>query len=197
MSEKVLFRWACLAVAAAALAALGWMLNDMRLQVRELAQNASDELTEVRGLTTRANNILTQTESVTKQLDDKVPKILNQTEQVTGAMNRHLPKILAESEVAVTSIANLGANFRQYKDLMAKVYANKRDAGLLNYGNGLLDLIEKNPDAVVGMKKRGTDQSLKQVMPAKQWAGACAEGRSVPQHVRGVEGADVARPGPG
>jgi ABC-type transporter Mla subunit MlaD len=141
MSEKVLFRWACLAVVAAALAALGWMLNDMRLQVRELAESANRQLNEVQGLTTKANTILAQTERVTKQLDDKVPQILVQTERVTGSMDQHLPKILAESEAAVGSLANLGANFRQYKDLMAKVHANQQDAKLLNYGNKLLDLV--------------------------------------------------------
>src|SRR4051794_17117840 len=92
MSEKAVFRWACLAVAAAALAALGWMLNDMRLQVRELAESANKQLNEVQGLTTKASTILTQTERVTAQLDDKVPKILKQAERVTSSMDQHLPK---------------------------------------------------------------------------------------------------------
>jgi hypothetical protein len=179
-----------------ALAAFGWMLNDMRLQVRDLAQNADGQLNEVKGLTRKADTVLTQTERVTTQLDNKVPKILEQTERVTAQMDRHLPKILEETENATVSIAEVSANFRQYKDLMAAVHADRQDPKMLTYANSILDLVAARQDAVVGGQK-ARDRPAAQATGAREGLGQCrAEGRSVSQPVCGLEGGGAAGPDP-
>jgi hypothetical protein len=77
-------------VAVVALAALGWMLNDMRLKVDKLANKVED---------------------VTDRVDKHLPKILTETEQVGKTVNTDLPPlvqrsedVLARSEVAVDSL---------------------------------------------------------------------------------------------
>ena len=91
MEEDVsVFKWVCLVVAVVALAGLGWMLNDIRLQVK--------------GLGEKADTVLKQSEQVTRQLDDQIPRILKQTEEVVGQLNRHLPIILAETQKASATL---------------------------------------------------------------------------------------------
>jgi hypothetical protein len=183
------FKWVCLLVAVAALAAFGWILNDMRLQVKGLAENADRQLLELKGLTGQADKVLNQSEQVTRQLDEQVPRILKQTEQVTGQLNGQLPKILSETEKATTtlnqqlpvllshtetaadSIAELSNSFKQYKGLMGVVHRDTQNKGLFSYASSILDLIE-GQNAIVGLKQPGADPNLKQALPAKEWANA-------------------------
>src|SRR5262249_39028951 len=120
------FKWVCLLVAVGALSAYGWMLNDMRLEVKNLTTRLDQSLPR----------ILTETERVTGQLDAHLPKLLQQaetaaanistqlppllrnSEQVSATLNRDLPRLFANSETAVDGVAQLSDGFDQYRSLM-------------------------------------------------------------------------------
>jgi hypothetical protein len=169
------FKWACLLVAVVALAAFGWILNDVRLQVRDLAEKADSQLTEIKRLTEKADKqlprILTQTEAVTGQLDRHLPRLLTQTEKASDTINTHLPTLLTHSEVAVDDLADLSDSFKQYKGLMGVVHVASQNKGMLSYGLSILSLLGGH-DATIGVKKPGSKQELRRAVPAKQWASA-------------------------
>src|SRR5205823_4927456 len=85
------FKWVCLLVAVVALSVFGWMLNDMRLQVR--------------GVTERADKQLDRTDRLTKQLDEHLPKLLAESERAAQTVETHLPVILADAETAADRLA--------------------------------------------------------------------------------------------
>lgn len=168
-----MFKWICLAVAIIALAGFGWMINDMRLEVKALAQRADRLAERADAIVTKTENhlpnILTQAEKATDQLDRHLPKILSSTEKATETLNTQLPTLLVHSEMAVDSISDLSYNFKQYKGLMTVVHAANQDKGLFSYGASILNFLSES-DATIGVKKPGG--GLKHAMPAKAFASA-------------------------
>jgi hypothetical protein len=136
-----------------------------------LAENADKQLLDLKGLTGKADRVLSQSERVTKQLDEQVPRILAATEKATTTLNQQLPILLSHTEAAVDGIEDLSNSFKQYKGLMGVVHRTTQNKGLFSYASGILDLIE-GQNATVGLKKPGADQGLKQAQPAKDWANA-------------------------
>jgi hypothetical protein len=154
--EASVFKWLCLLVAVIALAVYGWILNDVRRDVKGLAE--------------RADRQLTQTEQVTGQLERHLPRILAQAEQAATAVNAQLPALLARSEDAVDNLAELSDRFQDYQGLMGAVHAGKKDNDLFAYGASLLKLIGDQKSATVGVKKPGPSQELRRARPAGDWA---------------------------
>ncbi len=187
-----MFKWVCLGVAVAALAAFGWMVNDMRLEVKALAQKAdqlaarADELVEKTDLLVQKTDrqlpvILTQTQQVSSQLDRHLPSLLSQTERAAKTINTHLPtlldrseQLLSRSEVAVDNVSDLADSFKQYKGLMGVVHVATQNKGLFGYGLGVLRLLE-GQNATIGVKKHGGQGGLKQGLPVKEWASAAQQ----------------------
>jgi hypothetical protein len=155
------FKWVCLLVAVLALSAFGWMLNDIRLQVKGLTERIDQQLP----------SILTETQHVTNQLDRHLPKLLDQTEQAVASVNTQLPQVLVHTETAADNLADLSDSFTQYKGLMGVVHGGSQNKSMLSYGTSLLDLIQGQP-ATIGVKKAGPNPGLKQPVPARQWASA-------------------------
>lgn len=172
-----MFKWTCLAVAVIALSVFGWMLNDMRLEVKRLATKADDQLPR----------LLDKTEHVVDQLETHLPKLLNQSETAATNINRHLPpllknseeaaktlndqlpRLLASSEAAADGIAQLADDFGDYKAMMSVVHAAKQEKSLFSYGSSILSFIEGQP-ATIGRKKVGTDQPMTSTVSSKVWA---------------------------
>ena len=111
-----MFKWICLLVAIAALGGLGWMLNDMRMEVQVLALKADRLADKADALLAKTDQqlprILVQTEKATEQLDRHLPRILVQTEKATETINTQLPALLAQSEVALDNISDLSGSFK-------------------------------------------------------------------------------------
>jgi hypothetical protein len=168
-----MFKWICLLVAIAALGGLGWMLNDMRMQVQGLALKADKLADKADALLAKTDQqlprILVQTEKATEQLDKHLPRILVQTEKATDTINTQLPALLAQTEVALDNISDLSGSFKQYKGLMGVVHAASQNKGLFSYGASILGLLGGS-NATIGVKKSGS--GLKHGMPAKDWASA-------------------------
>jgi hypothetical protein len=182
--DRVVFRWACLLVAVVALAAFGWMLNDMRLEVKALGQKAEKLADKTDALVDRVDKqvpqILDRADRASGQLDRQLPRILTQTEQASKALNTQLPTLLKRTEtllehteVAVDSMAELSDSFKQYKGLMGVVHVATQNKGLFSYATSLLGFLGKH-DATVGLKKPGSDE-LRRAVPAKEWAAAAAK----------------------
>jgi hypothetical protein len=176
-----MFKWYCLGVAVVALVVFGWMLNDMRLEVKALAAKADQHLPQ----------ILMQAQNVTGQLDRHLPRLLNQSETAATNINTHLPvilknteqasatittgipRLLVSSETAVDNLADLSDSFQQYKGLMGIVHVATQNKSLFSYGSSILSLVS-GTSALIGLKKPGSDQPLTQPMAAKDWATAAA-----------------------
>lgn len=196
-----MFKWVCLLVAVAALSAFGWMLNDVRLEIKRLTAQADQHLPR----------IIAQTERVTTQLDTHLPQLLNQTETAATNINTHLPTILTNSEkasvtlnthlptilansekattiltadlpklvitseAALTSVAELSDSFGQYKGLLGIVHAPSQKPSLMSYGASLLGFLGGTTNATVGQKKPGTNGPLTKTMPASEFAAAATK----------------------
>lgn len=156
-----MFKWVCLAVAIIALSAFGWILNDIRLSVKGVAERTEQQLPA----------ILTETQQVTSQLDRHLPKLLNQTEQAVTTINSQIPQVLVHTETAADNLAELSDSFRQYKGLMGVVHGGASNKGMFSYGNSLLDLIA-GQNATIGVMKAAPSPELKQPLPAKEWASS-------------------------
>jgi hypothetical protein len=156
-----MFKWVCLGVAVVALAAYGWMLNDMRLEVKRVAEKADSHLPQ----------ILTQSEQVSTQLDRHLPRLLSQTEQAANTINNQLPTLLTDTENATLSIAELSGDVKEYKGLLGVVHGASKDEGLFSYGLSLLGMVG-GQKASIGVKKSPADTKLHRSMPAKTWANA-------------------------
>jgi hypothetical protein len=179
MEEISVFKWVCLLVAVVALAAFGWMLNDVRLRIDVLAEKADEQVPR----------ILAQAERITSQLDHQLPRLLKQTEKAADTINRQLPRLLKQSEqaaqtvdghlpqlltttqAAVDNIAGLSDSMDEYKDLMGVVHSASQHKDLFSYGSSILNFLD-GQNATIGKKKPGAAKGLQHALPAKDWAKA-------------------------
>jgi hypothetical protein len=155
------FKWVCLLVACAALSALGWMLNDIRLQIRGLTDQMDQHLP----------HILANTEQLSDQLDRKLPRLLTSAEKASTTINEHLPVLLAQATTATDNLAELSDSMAQYRGLLGTVHAAGQNKDLLGYGSSIIDLIE-GQNATLGVRKAPAEPVTKFSVPAKQWAAA-------------------------
>lgn len=139
------FRWICLGVAVAFLAVIGWMVNDIRLQVRRTVQTV-------------------QTAGAT--INQELPSIVDKSKRTTDIVAEHLPEIVDKTRLTTETLAELSQDIRQLKEL-AGVSATARDQGLVAYADRLLDAIETS-GGTIGLKKT-FGQGLKNELPAKEW----------------------------
>jgi hypothetical protein len=106
----------------------GWMLNDLRLELKRSAQT----------------------------------------------VNRDLPVILANTRKSTETLAEVSGDIKELRDL-AGVDDAPRDKTLVTYADSVLDLVESQDDAQIGVEKL-IGKSLSDPVPAKQWvAGARKE----------------------
>lgn len=179
-----MFKWVCLMVAVVALSAFGWMVNDIRLEIKSLVPKVEQLTEKTEQLVEKTNSqlprILAQAELATAQIDTHLPRILVQADQASKTLNSHLPILLTRSEVllvrselAVDNLIDLSDNFKQYKGLMGVVHVATQNKGLFSYGSSILGFLAGH-DAHIGVKAAGPGQGLKQAVPAKEWARAAA-----------------------
>jgi hypothetical protein len=149
--SPVVFKWVCLLVAVIALSVFGWMLNDIRLQVHRTAEKA-DNLAE--------------------KADKQLPAILNNAERVSAQLDKHLPVILADAESAVDSLSAASQDLDLTRGLLGRGPGAPSDEKLATYGESILGLIARQPDATIGVVQPSPGAGLKKPVPAKAWAAA-------------------------
>ena len=157
-----MFKWTCLAVATVALIVFGWMLNDMRVEVKRVAAQADAHLPRILSetervagqLDTHLPRLLSQTETAADNINRHLPPLLKNSEQAAATLNDQLPRLLTSSEAAADGIAQLADDFGDYKAMMSVVHAAKQEKSLFSYGSSILSFIEGQP-ATIGRKKAG------------------------------------------
>jgi ABC-type transporter Mla subunit MlaD len=151
-----MFKWLCLLVATAGLAGFLWMINDIRLDVKEVTANVNEQLGPIKKVTTSING--------------QLPSILANTEKAVRTVDKHLPQIIRQTEESVSTMAGVSGDVKQFKELFGDIFANNQNKELLKEVLSTLDLLE-GLDATIGLKKDDTNE-LKTAKPAKHWARA-------------------------
>jgi hypothetical protein len=193
------FKWACLLVAVVFLGFLGWVLNDMRLSVRQasdtiqetgrmankhlpgLLDNASkisntmqEDLPRIRLSVRRASETIQETGKMTNK---RLPGILDNASKISDTMQEDLPGILERARTATDNLAEVSADVRTLKDALAQMKA-KRDPALLEYAASVLAFTEAARGATIGSRPLTGVGGVRNAVPAKVWAASAR--RNVP-----------------
>lgn len=155
-----MFKWYCLGVAVVALLVFGWMVNDMRLEIKHGAARVNEQLPQ----------ILDNTRQATTTVNEKLPRIVERVDQTTKTVSDSLPGLLAKAETTAETVAELSEDVKEFKVLWSGLNPQAQDAGLLRYATGVLKLIGSQ-DAVIGTEKV-FGKELSNPQPAKDWAAA-------------------------
>src|SRR5262245_1039209 len=116
-----MFKWLCLATAVVAAVVFGWMLNNIRLDIKRTRQLVNQHLPP----------ILENTDRAVKVANERLPEILEQTTQVTKTIQEHLPETLKRVDEVTEVASDLSGDIKQLKELWAGLNADKRDKTLL------------------------------------------------------------------
>lgn len=158
-----MFRWAFLGTAAAFLAAVVWILNDIRLQVRQSGERiraASGALEE------NMPTIVEKTRQSTETLSKNLPQVVARVDKMTLTLSENLPDLVDRIGKTSEVIAELAEDIRQLKEL-AGVTSGARDKSLVAYANGLLQAVELSGGSIGVHKPFG--KGLKNTRPAAEW----------------------------
>jgi ABC-type transporter Mla subunit MlaD len=113
----MLLKWLYFVLVAVFLAALLWMVNDMRVRVGTLVDRLDRQLPP----------ILDNTEQAAKRVNDQLPQLLQNSEKAVRDLDTHLPKLLAKAQQGVEQLAALAKSFRDFKDLFPVLAAASGD----------------------------------------------------------------------
>jgi hypothetical protein len=158
-----LFRWLCLGVAVVFLGIAGWMINDIRLQVRRSAEVVKRTGENVNEHLPTAVEKSRQTAEVLRQ---HLPDVVEKTRRATDTLTEHLPEIVDRVDKTTEVVAELADDIKQLKEL-AGLGGTKRDENLVAYTNGVLKTIAAS-EGTVGAKKV-VGKGLKSTQPAAEW----------------------------
>ena len=142
-----MFKWLCLTVAVIFLVVLGWMVNDIRLQVRQSSQMVQD---------------------TGQTVNEHLPIIVEKSRTSTDIVAEHLPTIVEKTRTTTETLAELAEDVRQVKELLGVAHT-ARDQNLVAYADSVLKSIETS-GGTIGLKKSLGGSGLKQSLPAKEWA---------------------------
>jgi hypothetical protein len=146
---RTMFKWICLAVAVSALTVLAWLVNDVRLHIRQ-----SSQVVHATGQT----------------VNEHLPTIVDRTRRTTDTVAEHLPEIVAKARQSTETLAELAEDIRQLKEL-AGVSNTTRDKNLVAYADSVLDCIEAS-GGTIGLKKTFGGSGLRNTLPVKEWVVA-------------------------
>lgn len=134
-----MFRWAALTLCAATVAWFGWMVNDVRAEMK----------------------------TGTKALNEQLPAILANTKRGTDLVVEKLPTMLATAQKSAKTLEALANDIQNLRNLAGATGGATRDKSLVVYADQALDLIEGS-GLVVGLKKK-LGGGLKGTVPAGEW----------------------------
>ena len=142
-----MFKWLCLAVAVIFLVVLGWMVNDIRLQVRQTSHVVHD---------------------TGQTVNEHLPIIVEKSRTSTDLVAEHLPAIIETTRTTTETLAELAEDIRQLKELLGVAHT-ARDQNLVAYADSVLKSIEAS-GGTMGLKKSLGGSGLKHPVPAREWA---------------------------
>ena len=138
-----MLKWLYFVLVAAFLAAVLWMINDMRLGVNVL----------VKRLDRQVPPILDNTEQAAIRINKQLPQILKNTTQAAKTINTHLPLLLKKAQQAVDQLTELGKKLRRFDNFFASRSAlpGHKDRGK-NANDVFSQSDGESPGTVVGSK---------------------------------------------
>lgn len=187
------FKWVCLGVAVVFLSALLWMVNDIRLQVRQSAHTVQESGKVVQ----KAGRVI----------DEDLPEIVQRSRDTSKAVSENLPELLEKSKTVsekllhasealpeiMDQIKALAEDVKRLKELLAGSSLVKHDDSVVAFANGVLNAIEK-ADGVIGVTKN-VGSGLKDTRKAEDWVReerrevfwlAAVRGKSKKEIVEGI-----------
>jgi uncharacterized phage infection (PIP) family protein YhgE len=143
-------KWCYFGLLAAFLAAVLWMINDMRMGVNRLLDQVEQKLppmlknTEqlVARLDQQLPPLLKNSEQAAKKINTQLPRILKNTEQAAKDINTHLPKLLAKAQQGVDELAGMGKSFKKFSELFGSLDAPRGDRDGVRVASKLPSQIE-------------------------------------------------------
>jgi hypothetical protein len=143
-----MFKWACLGVAVVFLSAVLWLLNDIRVQVRQSGRVVDDA-----GQTVNA----------------ELPVIVQRTRSTSEIVAKNLPDVVKRIDRTTEVVAELAEDIRQLKEL-AGLKAVPRDKNVVAYAESVLQKVAAS-GGEIGVKKT-IGKGLKNTRPATEWVDA-------------------------
>jgi hypothetical protein len=110
-----MLKWLYFVVVTAFLGAVVWMLNDLRLDAKDMVEK----------LDRRLDPILDDTEKAAKRINEQLPPLLKNSDMAARDINTHLPKLLAKGQQAVDRLDALAKSFRHFSDMFARRRASE------------------------------------------------------------------------
>jgi hypothetical protein len=144
-----MFKWSCLVVVIVFLSAVGWMINDVRLEIRR-----STELFRTTGQT----------------VNEQLPAVVEKVQTSADVISARLPEIVERISKSTATLSELAEDIHQLKEL-AGVSNSARDKSLVAYADSVLDTIE-SANGTIGLKKTFGGSGLKNALPIKEWVVA-------------------------
>src|SRR5947209_15496793 len=120
---RSMFKWACLAVATAFLAFVGWVLNDIRVEVKRTSQ--------------RLNDSAEQFDKTGEKINENLPAILEKTRKATDALGDDLPQIVVKTRDVAETLSEVAADMHKLKAAIARM-KTERDPELVAYAADVL-----------------------------------------------------------
>jgi hypothetical protein len=106
--ETIMLKWLYFVVVTAFLAAVLWMINDVRLKANRLVDRLDRQLPP----------ILDNTELAVKKVNEQLPPILKNSEQAAQDLNTHLPQLLKTAQQGVDQLAGIGKRLGRFGGIL-------------------------------------------------------------------------------
>jgi hypothetical protein len=103
-----MLRWLYFAVVTGFLAAVLWMINDMRVTARGLVERLDRQLPP----------ILDNAEQAAKRVNEQLPRILKNSELAAQDLDTHLPQLLQKAQQGVDQLALVAKRLRGFGDFI-------------------------------------------------------------------------------
>ena len=104
-----MLKWLYFVVVTAFLAAVLWMLNDMRLRVIPVVDRLDRQLPP----------ILDNTEQAAQKINTQLPEILKNSEVAVNALKKHLPELLAKAQQGVNQLGRLANRLQKFQNFLS------------------------------------------------------------------------------
>jgi hypothetical protein len=140
-----MFKWLCFGLGVVFVVVSLWMLNDIRLKVRETAQKI---------------------DTAGEMVNESLPPIVAKTRESADVVAANLPEVVGRTRTTTEVLAELASDIRQLKNL-AGASDSPRDKNLVAYADDLLKTVEK-AGGVIGVSKN-VGRGLKNTVPVKEW----------------------------
>ncbi len=163
--KNPLFQWVCLGVAVVGLGLLGWMINDLRLELKSSASIVNEKLPEILENTKKSTDTLAQLSDDIKQLRD-LAGISDQTRDrsLVAFADNMLDAIEASGGKIALNKKFFGSGLKDIIDAKEWVVAARKEALLQTFRSKskaeLLDRLCKNKYGSDWMFQSGDSEAL-------------------------------------